>query len=33
MTNSIWSEAELEERLSTPSAEDLALFRELEGDL
>jgi nucleoside-diphosphate-sugar epimerase len=29
----IQTEAELEDRLSTPSAEDVAFFRELEGDL
>ena len=33
MPNWIQSEAELEHRLSTPSAEDVAFFRELEGDL
>ena len=33
MTNWIQSEAELEDRLSTPSAEDVAFFRDLEGDL
>ena len=33
MVDMIQSEAELEDRLSTPSAEDVAFFRELEGDL
>jgi len=33
MSDWIQSEAELEDRLSTPSAEDVALFRELDGDL
>jgi nucleoside-diphosphate-sugar epimerase len=33
MTDSIRSEAELEERLSRPSAQDIALLREMEGDL
>ncbi len=33
MPDRIQSEAELEDRLSTPSAEDVAFFRELEGDL
>jgi len=33
MPDWIQSEAELEDRLSTPSAEDVAFFRELEGDL
>jgi nucleoside-diphosphate-sugar epimerase len=33
MTTWIQSEAELEDRLSTPSAADVAFFRELEGDL
>ncbi len=33
MTNWIQSEAELEDRLSTPSAEDVAFFRDLDGDL
>jgi nucleoside-diphosphate-sugar epimerase len=33
MPDRIQSEAELEDRLSTPSAEDVAFFRDLEGDL
>jgi nucleoside-diphosphate-sugar epimerase len=33
MPNWIQSEAELEDRLSTPSAEDVEFFRNLEGDL
>ena len=33
MPDWIQSEAELEDRLSTPSAEDVAFFRDLEGDL
>jgi nucleoside-diphosphate-sugar epimerase len=33
MPDWIQSEAELEDRLSTPSTEDVAFFRELEGDL
>jgi len=33
MPDLIQSEAELEDRLSTPSAEDVAVFRELEGDI
>jgi nucleoside-diphosphate-sugar epimerase len=33
MPNLIQSEAELEDLLSTPSADDVAFFRELEGDL
>src|SRR5208283_5590517 len=33
MPDWIQSETELEDRLSTPSAEDVAFFRELEGDL
>jgi nucleoside-diphosphate-sugar epimerase len=33
MPDWIQSEAELEDRLSTPSAEDVTFFRELEGDL
>ena len=33
MPDWIQSEAELEERLSTPSAEDVAFFRDLDGDL
>ena len=33
MTNLIQSESELEDKLSTPSTEDVDLFRELEGDL
>jgi nucleoside-diphosphate-sugar epimerase len=33
MLDWIQSEAELEDRLSTPNAEDVAFFRELEGDL
>ena len=33
MTDFIRTEAELEDRLSTPSPEDVALFRELKGDV
>ena len=33
MADLIQSEAELEDRLSSPSPEDVALFREMEGDL
>jgi nucleoside-diphosphate-sugar epimerase len=33
MPDLIKSEAELEDRLSTPSPEDIAVFREMEGDL
>lgn len=33
MTHSIQSEVELEDRLSTPSAEDVAFFRDLDGDV
>jgi len=33
MSDMIQSEAELEDRLSTPSDEDVAFFRDLEGDL
>ncbi len=33
MADLIQSEAELEDRLSAPSPQDVALFREMEGDL
>jgi len=33
MCNGVHSEAELEDRLSTPSPEDVEFFRQLDGDV